>query len=127
MQEIALSINMDKVYDVIEIVGIIASVILLYWGLLSFNVKKTIIGVFGAITIFGITGWLIIQNMGLSDGIVRFLYTAGGLSSLTALVSCGYVIFNYRMSEEKKYRNLWISTCIVVVSLLVMGILHILT
>lgn len=85
MQAITLSVHMDKVYDVVEVVCIFASVILLYWGLLSFNIKKTIIGVLGFITVFGIAGWAATQNVELVEGIVSFLYRAGYLSLLRPL------------------------------------------
>lgn len=117
MQAITLSVHMDKVYDVVEVVCIFASVILLYWGLLSFNVKKTIIGVLGFITVFGIAGWAATQNVELVEGIVSFLCRAGYLSLIVVLAFCLFGVFYYCCkSEAKRKRFVLISGYIMAMS-----------
>ena len=128
MQAITLSVHMDKVYDVVEVVCIFVSVILLYWGLLSFNVKKTIIGVLGFITVFGIAGWAATQNVELVEGIIGFLYDAGALSLIVTCVYCLYSLYcGYRVSDEKKERIVLIASCNLALSLLYLVARYILT
>lgn len=103
MQAITLSVNMDKVYNVIEVVCILASVTVLYLGLLRCNVKGTVFGVLGAIAIFGVAGWAAIQNVELVDGIIGLLRDAGRLCLIVVVAFCFYNLFSgYNISDEKK-------------------------
>lgn len=128
MQAITLSVNMDKVYNVIEVVCILASVTMLYLGLLSFNVKGTVFGVLGAIATFGVAGWAAIQNVELTDGIIGFLRDAGRLCLIVVVVFCLYSLFSgYHISDEEKERIVLLSTCILAASILNLVVLYILS
>lgn len=103
MSAFSLTINMDKIYEVAAFALVILAILVFWWGLMSFNLKKEILGVLAFVALNCIGFWVFIHSydMKITKFCIQYFLLIISLNPIVAVIKLiKNAIFQYSKQEE---------------------------
>lgn len=103
MSAFHLTINMGRVYEVATIVLVILAILVFWWGLMSFNLKKEMLGILAFVVLNCFSFWVFIHScdMKITKSCIQYFLQIEYLNPIIAVIN--YIrkgLFQYREQEE---------------------------
>lgn len=103
MSAFHLTINMGKVYEIATIALVLLAILVFWWGLMSFNLKKEILGILAFVVLNCISFWVFIHSydMKITKSCIQYFLVIICLNPIIAVVNyISKAIFQHSKQEE---------------------------